>query len=160
MKKVIIIRHAKSSWNDFNLSDFDRPLDSRGLRDAPLMAERLKKAGHIPQILISSNALRAKTTANYFSTVFDLDVRLVPSLYHGQPDDYLNVITELEEDIKTVALFGHNPGITYIANLIKPGCTDNIPTCGIIVATLSDMMWEEADWNKMTLTELMYPIKN
>ena len=160
MKQVIIIRHAKSSWSDFSLSDFERPLDTRGLRDAPMMAERLKNLGYLPQKLCSSNAVRAKETAQYFSTLNSLSLDLYPDLYHGQPDDYIDVMSGLDDSITCAAFFGHNPGITYVANLIKPGCTDNIPTCGIIIATFPSEKWADANWKKMTLVELMYPNKD
>jgi len=157
LKKVIIVRHAKSSWTDFSLSDFDRPLDKRGIHDAPVMAERLKEAGFLPDKMISSNAVRAKTTAGYFSKVFDISLEATNDLYHGLPDDYLDIIKAQDQKIDTIALFGHNPGITIIANLIKIGCTDNIPTCGIVIAELEDNNWSKAEWQNMKLLQLMYP---
>jgi phosphohistidine phosphatase len=160
LKQVIIIRHAKSSWSDFSLSDFERPLDTRGLHDAPLMAERLKNLGYLPQKLCSSNAARAKETSQYFSKINNLPIDLYPNLYHGSPEDYIAVMSGLDESISCAAFFGHNPGITYVANLIKPGCTDNIPTCGIIIATFPTGTWAEANWKKMNLVELMYPNKD
>ena len=156
MKKVIIVRHAKSSWTDFSLSDFDRPLDTRGIHDAQVMAERLKEAGFLPDKIISSNAVRAKTTAGYFSNVFDISMEETNDLYHGLPDDYLDIIKAQDQKVGTIALFGHNPGITIIANLIKIGCTDNIPTCGIVIAELGDDNWSEAEWQKMKLLHLLY----
>lgn len=157
MKKVIIVRHAKSSWTDFTLSDFDRPLDKRGIHDAPFMAERLKEAGFLPDKMISSNAVRAKTTAGYFSNVFDISLEESNDLYHGLPDDYLDIIKAQDQKVGTIALFGHNPGITIIANLIKVGCTDNIPTCGIVIAELGDDNWSKAEWHNMKLLQLMNP---
>jgi len=160
MKQVIIVRHAKSSWTDFGLSDFERPLDTRGLRDAPLMAERLKGMGYSPQILCSSNAVRAIETAQYFSKLNNITLDFFPNLYHGLPEDYIEVMSGLDESISSAAFFGHNPGITFVANLIKPGCTDNIPTCGIIVASFPVGKWSEANWKNMTLVELLYPNKD
>ena len=96
MKQVIIIRHAKSSWSDFSLSDFERPLDTRGLHDAPLMAERLKNLGYLPQKLCSSNAARAKETSQYFSKINNLPIDLYPNLYHGSPEDYIAVMSGLD----------------------------------------------------------------
>ncbi|MFZ1750476.1 MAG: histidine phosphatase family protein [Saprospiraceae bacterium] len=157
MKTIIIIRHAKSAWNDIRISDFDRTLDARGWRDAPLMALRLKDAGHYPQMIISSSAVRAKTTAQFFADAYGLEVHETKDLYHGDPQDYLDKINVLDENIKCIALFGHNPGITYLANEIQMGCTDNIPTCGIIVATMPDLPWSKADWSQMNLETLMFP---
>lgn len=158
IKKIIIVRHAKSSWSDFSLSDFERPLDQRGLNDAPVMAEVLKDAGHYPQKIVSSSAVRAKSTASYFSTSFKIPVELVSSLYHGQPMDYLEQIVLLSEDVQCVAYFGHNPGITLLANEIQPGVTDNIPTCGIIVAEMpQEIPWKNAKWSKMKLKHILTP---
>lgn len=157
MKKVIIIRHAKSSWSDFGLSDFDRPLDKRGQHDAPNMASRLRKLGHIPDVIFSSDALRAKTTAGYFAKEFNVALKEIKKLYHGLPEEYLNIINSTSEEFGTVALFGHNPGITIIANSIKKGCTDNVPTCGIIIAQCSLMPWGLMDWHNMDMIDLIYP---
>ncbi|MBK9733508.1 MAG: histidine phosphatase family protein [Saprospiraceae bacterium] len=157
MKHIIIIRHAKSSWTDINLSDFERTLDPRGLSDAPIMAERLKSKGYSPEIIVSSDAMRAKTTAAYFADCFGLSLKLDPKLYHGQSDNYLNAIAGINDEINTVALVGHNPGITHIANLIAPGCTNNIPTCGIIIATSSKTHWSFMSWKDMHVETLMFP---
>jgi phosphohistidine phosphatase len=157
-KKIIIVRHAKSSWTDIGLSDFDRPLDERGLRDAPVMADLLKETGHFPEKLISSSAVRAKSTAHYFSKVFDIPVETTRELYHGEPENYIDQLNLLNETTLSIALFGHNPGITYLANLIKPGVTDNIPTCGIIIAEMpKNILWKDVSWSKMKLISILTP---
>lgn len=157
-KKIIIIRHAKSSWSDFNISDFDRPLDERGLRDAPIMANLLKETGHHPQKLISSAANRAQSTAKYFSKVFDLPIEITKELYHGEPGNYIDQLMDLDNTVHCVALFGHNPGITHIANLIQRGSTDNVPTCGIIIAeTIDDTTWQKISWKNMRLINILTP---
>lgn len=160
VKKIIIVRHAKSSWVDYSLSDFDRPLDKRGIHDAPVMAERLRDEGHIPQLIFTSSAIRAKSTAAFFAQTFGVKAEETKALYHGEPDDYLEILTRLPEEVNCVALFGHNPGITFIANLIKPGCADNIPTCGIIVAEMPGTSWEKADWSSMHLVRILFPKEN
>lgn len=158
IKKIIIVRHAKSSWADISLSDFDRSLDQRGLNDAPVMAELLRDTGHYPQKIVSSTAVRAKSTATFFSDIFRIPVEFADSLYHGQPNDYLNQMVQLPENIQCVALFGHNPGITYIANEIQSGVTNNIPTCGIIVAEMPlEVSWKNVHWSKMNLKKILTP---
>ena len=157
MKKVIIVRHAKSSWTDFSLSDFDRPLDNRGHHDAVHMAARLKESGHIPQRIITSSAVRAKTTAQYFSKAFDIPLEESRDLYHGQAEDYLDIIKSLDEKTECIAMFGHNPGITFLANLINMGCTDNIPTCGIVIAEVKSAVWAKSEWDNMKLVRIMTP---
>ena len=157
MKNIIIVRHAKSSWSDFNLSDFNRPLDKRGIHDAPLMAQKLKDCGYIPDHIFTSDAVRAKTTAQSFQSLFNVPMTEVHSLYHGDPEDYMDVLRGLNEDFGTVALFGHNPGITYLANMISPGITDNIPTCGIIIAKYKGHDWHMVNWQDLDLQKILVP---
>jgi phosphohistidine phosphatase len=157
LKKVIIVRHAKSSWDDFRMTDFERPLDQRGLRDAPYMAKLLKTEGLKPDVIYTSDANRAQTTANFFASEFDMEIKKKHSLYHGAPDDYLDVIRMENDHYQTIALFGHNPGITFLTNLISPGSTHNIPTCGIIVAEWNSSKWGNCDWQKMKLLKIFTP---
>lgn len=157
MKKVIIVRHAKSSWTDLSMKDFDRPLDSRGLHDAPVMAKVLHNAGYKPDVIYSSDANRALTTARYFAEEFGMQVQKKHSLYHGEPDDYLDIIVDENDHTQTIALFGHNPGITYMANLIKSGCTNNIPTCGIIIAEFTGTSWSLCQWKDLKLVKILTP---
>jgi phosphohistidine phosphatase len=160
LKKVIIVRHAKSSWDDFRMTDFDRPLDQRGLRDAPNMAKLLKAEGLKPDIIYTSDANRAQTTANFFASEFDMEINKKHSLYHGAPDDYLDVIRMENDQYQTIALFGHNPGITFLTNLISSGSTDNIPTCGIIIAGYVGKLWSDCDWSGLKLIKILTPKTN
>lgn len=157
MKTILISRHAKSAWDNPGLQDFDRPINDRGHRDAPEMAEKIKRLGHKPDILISSPANRALTTAKYYASLFDMHISEVPNLYHGMPEHYLEALQELSEDVHTVFLFGHNPGITYIANMIKPGVTDNIPTAGVIVVKSRADLWSHVDWELCSLEKILTP---
>ncbi|MBK8620393.1 MAG: histidine phosphatase family protein [Saprospiraceae bacterium] len=157
MKTILISRHAKSAWDNPGLKDFDRPLNTRGHHDAPEMAEKIKQLGIIPDVLISSPANRALTTARYYASLFDMPITEIPNLYHGMPEHYLDSVHELAEDVQTVVLFGHNPGITYIANMIKPGITDNIPTAGVIVAKSRADLWSDVDWELCSLERILTP---
>lgn len=157
-KQIIIVRHGKSSWTNFNLSDHDRPLDERGLKDGPFMANLLAEKGYFPQRLITSTAVRAKATAHFFSERFGIVPEDERSLYHGLPQNYIDQIKLLDENVNTAALFGHNPGITLIANQIKPGSTDNIPTCGIIIATMNlQTPWHKIRFEDMNLKTILVP---
>lgn len=157
-KKIYIVRHAKSSWVDFNLTDFERPLDERGQRDAPVMANYLKSRGVLPDFILSSPAVRAKSTAEIFANVFQKTVNYADNLYHGYPEDYLEHITGLSEAVKCIIIFGHNPGITYMANLVEADSTDNVSTCGVLELSMkSSLPWETADWQKMTLDNIFSP---
>jgi len=158
MKTIVFIRHAKSSWTDYSLNDFDRPLDNRGLRDAPLMAKLLQSKNINPEVIISSPANRALSTARYFGDKFQLNIQNDKALYHGFPENYLDAIAGLNEEVHCVALFGHNPGLTIVANDIKPGSTDNLPTCGIIIATADDKIpWKDLSFDDMHLETILYP---
>jgi len=121
------------------------------------MAARLKEAGHLPQRIISSPAVRAKTTARYFSQVFDVPLEEARDLYHGLIDDYMDIIKSLDETTECAALFGHNPGITFLTNLIQENVTDNIPTCGIVIVEVKSANWADSNWDDMKLIGIMTP---
>ncbi len=159
MKKYIyIIRHAKSSWTDPLIADHDRPLDSRGLRDAPVMADVLKQSGYVIDKIVSSTANRARTTAGYFAETYGLEIELENQLYHGTPDHYMDVMQVQPETVMALAMFGHNPGITWLANLLKNNVIDNVPTCGIIICSVnSDILWQNIEWNDITLVSILTP---
>ncbi len=157
-KRIYIGRHAKSSWAQPGMADHDRPLNDRGLNDAPAMAKLLHNAGHPIEMVISSTARRAKTTASFIAHEYGLELVTESKLYHGDPDDYIDALSTVPEQIKAVALFGHNPGITLIANEIQRNITPNIPTCGIIVAEMDDQIsWTDAQWSNMKLIQILTP---
>ncbi len=160
MKRIYVVRHAKSSWGDLSLADIDRPLNKRGTRDAPFMGGKCKSKGYIPDMLISSNANRAMSTAKIFCTVLGLEADKLSyekSLYHAPEDTYLNVCFGLEMDIESVMLFGHNPGITYLANSVADKYIDNVPTCGVLVIDASIENWNELDFSNCKLKDFIYP---
>jgi len=136
MKTVYFIRHAKSSWKDMSLRDFDRPLNKRGKRDAPFMAEKLKEFGVQPDAIISSPANRAITTATHFAkglAILPKNIIQAPSIYEAYPSSILKVVQNQSNDWQTILVFGHNPGFTMVANSFKGGAhIDNVPTCGIV----------------------------
>lgn len=146
MKKLLIIRHAKSSWDAAVQSDFDRPLNERGLKDAPAMAQRLlKKEVKIDQIL-SSPANRALTTATFFAKAYGIKTKKileVPELYHAGIIVFNRVIDELDDDDKSVAIFSHNPGITDFVNSLTNVRVDNVPTCGIFAVKAAVKSWKD-----------------
>lgn len=157
MKTIVFVRHAKSSWTDINMSDYDRPLDDRGVRDAPVMAARLAAEGPDIGLLITSGANRARSTARYFEKELGLPLSETRELYHGMPEDYLQQLHMVDDKVPGVALFGHNPGITYLANMIEPDCTDNVPTCGILIAVSEADRWQDVDFRSMKLVKMMVP---
>lgn len=150
MKKLFIIRHAKSSWDDPELDDFDRPLNKRGQKDAPRMGKRLKEKRITPDIMISSPAERALATCIAIAKVLDFDqpkIKTERKLYHASEDEILNVLRNLKDSPRdseeVVLLFGHNPGLTEFANSLLKQTIVNIPTCGIVAAELPVERWQD-----------------
>ena len=113
MKKLLLIRHAKAGSHD--MKDFDRPLTDKGIRDAEHMAGELKKAELIPEYVLTSPALRTKTTADIFIKVLAIPHKgKDKAIYEANTHTLLNVITHLPDEYSFVALVGHNPGISQI----------------------------------------------
>jgi phosphohistidine phosphatase len=134
MKTLLLIRHAKSSWEGMVDSDFDRPLNSRGKKDAPEMAMRLLQSKIKVDIFISSPAKRAKMTAYRFIKEFKRnknEILFIPSLYEAGVQVFYDVVYMLDNACNSAALFSHNPGITEFVNTLTEVRLDNMPTCGI-----------------------------
>ena len=151
MKTLYLIRHAKSSWDEPNQDDFDRPLNKRGKKDAPNMAKRLKEKRVTPDFMITSPAKRALDTCQEFTKILGYDkdkIKTDQRLYHANEDQILTVIRELKDrdgdEEEIVLIFGHNPGLTEFANILLNECIDNIPTCGILKAHLKIDEWKDA----------------
>jgi len=143
-KHLFVIRHAKSDWS-FDVDDFDRPLNPRGFKNAPKMAIRLAEYAIRPQKLVSSPAKRAITTAQIFAEHLGIPVHDVQSdnrLYEALPNTLLQVINEWDDDYTSVALFGHNPGLTLLVNYLANENIYNLPTCGIVHIRFDDA----SDW--------------
>ena len=146
MKSLLIVRHAKSSWDNAALNDLDRPLNLRGKHDAPVMAKRLIKAGIKIGLFVSSPAKRARHTAEIFLHEFgrkDKELVLVQELYNAQVQDFKEVVAGLDDQYDSVALFSHNPGITTFANILSSVRLDNMPTCSIFAVTSTADSWQE-----------------
>src|SRR5882762_1309950 len=165
MKKLYLVRHAKSSWADPDMDDFDRPLNDRGTNDAPRMARLLKEQKIVPDRMISSPAVRALSTCKAFAEVLKYDpgkIVTVPKLYHASAETWLNVLSSLKEhkdDEDITLVFGHNPGITEFTNELLNISIDDIPTCGIVSATLKIDSWTEIAWGCGKLDSFDYPKK-
>jgi len=146
LKTLILVRHAKSSWDSIGLDDAERPLNERGKKDAPEMAGRLKDKKVEVEIFISSPAKRAHKTAKYFAEEFGLnkkEVLIVTKLYGASVGTFLEVVTSIEDKYKTAAIFSHNPGITEFANTLSSVHTDNIPTSGIFAVQANTNKWSD-----------------
>ena len=145
MKQLLIIRHAKSSWDISTLNDFDRSLNERGLRDAPMMAKRLHDKKVSIDAFVSSTAKRAFTTAKYFANEFGLNENLIIKkleLYHASSSVFYKVISDFNNDFNSIAVFSHNPGITYFVNALTKTKIDNMPTSGIFAINIHTNDWK------------------
>lgn len=144
MKTLYLVRHAKSSWDDMTLSDIDRPLGVRGLRDAPRMAAYLKEKGLKPDALVSSPALRALETATIFGQHFGIqpdDITVINSLYEASPQRVLDVVQKLPDHRQAVMIFGHNPTFTDLANMFGSSYISNVPTAAVCEIFSSANSW-------------------
>ncbi len=162
MKKLYLVRHAKSSWADMGMDDFDRPLNERGKKDAPQMANLLKHREVVPNQMISSPAKRAFSTCLLFAEVLKFESSKIitdKKLYHAGADTILKVLSNLKEqgDEEVVFLFGHNPGITEFANNLLNIAIDNIPTCGIVEAKLDIETWKEISFGCGKMNSFNFP---
>jgi phosphohistidine phosphatase len=146
MKTLILVRHAKSSHSFGLSSDFDRPLNDRGFREAADMGKKLfKKKIPIDQF-ISSPAVRAKTTAELFVAEYDRKLKeifFLPSLYHAAPENFIDVTRGLDDAYFHIALFSHNPGITDFASSLTHTRISHMPTCSVFALTSPIDSWKD-----------------
>ena len=163
MKTLLLVRHAKSSWDSLTLNDFDRPLNERGKNDAPIMAKRVKKRIIKIDAFISSPAKRAKKTAEYFIKEFGIsedDIIFVSALYDETIKDFETTIREIKDKHDCVAIFSHNPGITVFANqLIANANIDNMPTCSVFAVKANVDKWKDFSKAKKDFLFFEYPKK-
>jgi phosphohistidine phosphatase len=155
-----VIRHAKSSWEWDDINDFERPLNERGKRDAPLMARRLSVNGALPDLLVSSPAKRAKRTAVLFSRELGLpeeDILFKTELYHAPVDVFYDVLKKIDDRFSTVALFSHNPGITTFVNELTQVKVDHMPTCGLYAVKIQVEHWADFKDGKKEFWFFDYP---
>lgn len=160
MRTLFLIRHAKSSWDNPGLRDFDRPLNKRGIHDAPKMAKTLEKQGIKPDLLVSSPAKRALTTALFFAETFGVADEAVlrnEDIYMASPREILKIISQLPDSAQTVFLFGHNPTFTEVANHFSDDFIDNIPTCGVVQIESPADVWKEFSEGNATVKACFFP---
>jgi phosphohistidine phosphatase len=147
MKQLFIIRHAKSSWAEFKLPDFERPLNERGKADAPAMAKRLLAKKIKIDAFLSSPAKRAKKTCLLFCEEYGIKedkMIIVESLYLAPPETFFEVVNNLDNKYKHVAIFAHNPGVTDFVNMLtKDVHIDEMPTCSIFAVEAKIDDWKE-----------------
>lgn len=129
------------------MKDFDRPLNPRGLRDAPAMAKRLLEQGIDINGFISSTALRAITTCTIFAKTYDREAEITTRNYLYEPtmQAFANAIKKADDELNTIAIFAHNPGITEFANSLTNTRVDDMPTCAIFAVQAAITSWTDFD---------------
>ena len=162
MKKLFLVRHAKSSWSNPDLDDIERPLNKRGKRDAPFMGKVLNDNNINPDLIISSPAERAFVTAKTVAEQINypiIKIQIIDRLYHGGFKDLLVTLKGTKPSINTLMLFGHNPGLTDLSNYISNQHIENIPTTGIVEIDLRVNNWNEIDEDSGTFVDFEFPKK-
>jgi len=160
MKELLLVRHAKSSWSNPGLDDIDRPLNERGKRDAPYMAQYVKSKGIQLSHLISSPAKRAFKTAKQFHKVFEdsgAQFDKDQDLYFGSESDWLHIINSLGPEVILPAFFSHNPTITYFTNSFADDYIENVPTCGVIHLKSSVDDWSKLHYDNTNVIGVYFP---
>lgn len=161
MKTLILVRHAKSSWDDPSLKDRDRPLNGRGKKDAPAMGERLAKLGIQPDLILSSPAVRALTTAEIFAKALDYKRKKIvvdEQIYATTPATLLNIIHTINDEVKCAMLFGHNPEFSDLANALSSQVND-LPTCAVVEMHFDVKTWPAISRETLKSCELHLPKK-
>jgi phosphohistidine phosphatase len=147
MKTLLVLRHAKSSWKDTSLEDHDRPLNKRGKKTAPRMGKLLKDEKLVPDLIISSTAVRAKKTAEAVAKTAKVksDIRLEPRLYLAGTQTMIQVLQEITSDpIKRVMIVGHNPGQENLVQELT-GRAEPFPTAALAHIELPIKKWSDME---------------
>lgn len=159
-KRLLLIRHAKSDWGNPSIRDFDRPLNKRGNAAAPEMAQRMSNQNIYPDLIVSSPALRALTTAKYFAKAWKLaenDIITDKRIYEAGINQLLNVVNQFDNNYHTIALFGHNPGLTDFANYLSDLNCYNMPTCSIVILDFQVDNWNLVSGSTAEVLLFDYP---
>lgn len=160
MKTLTLLRHAKSSWDNRGLADHERPLNNRGLRDAPEMARRIHAAAIRPSLIVSSPATRAWETAKVLASEISYPIEFLQrdnKLYLASLDTLLDFVGTLDVGFNNIVVVGHNPGMTNFANFLSPNLTDNVPTCGVVSVSINTEDWDLRKKGAVTLDLFDYP---
>lgn len=154
MKTLLILRHAKSSWKHPELSDHDRPLNKRGKHDAPVMGRQLKEKRLVPDLIISSTAVRAKDTALVIADVvgYTKEIVFLSSLYAASPDAYIQAISHVAGDYSTILVVGHNPGLEELIEVLT-GDMHELSTCALAIIEMPIEKWSTLNRRQGKLIE-------
>lgn len=158
MKTLFLLRHAKSSWDDPTLADFERPLNGRGLKAAPFMGEFLRKNGFFPQMIVSSPAVRARHTAELVNDAggFNAELKFEDRIYEASPHALREVVAGLSDRVDNLMVVGHNPGIEALVRSLT-GRIEPMPTAAAAIIDLSVTSWSELVAGSGTLRHIFRP---
>ena len=162
MKNLYLTRHAKSSWGNPGLADIDRPLNSRGKKAAPSMGKLIMDKGEKPELLVSSPANRAFSTAKVFASAMGLhetDVLIKDTIYGAGVHQLLNLVQDVDDLYNSIMLFGHNPTFTSFGNMVSGENIMNIVTCGVVRIDFEFSSWKNIDFNSGRMIYYEYPKK-
>ena len=160
MKTLYLLRHAKSSWSDASLNDFDRPLNKRGKRDAPFIANKLVEKRFFPQLILASPAKRAKITALCVAEAIKYPLEEIiwdKDIYSLGMDYLLKLIQKQDAKLTHILLVGHNFELTDFANFLCPEEVENIPTTGVYSMNMDIENWSELGSQCARLSFFDYP---
>jgi phosphohistidine phosphatase len=160
MRRITLLRHAKSDWSAPPKNDFDRPLNQRGESNGKLIGTRLKNNGVRPSLIISSDAVRAMATARLIARNIGYPIEFIQpdhNLYLASPVSIIDVLECEGENYNDVMVVGHNPGLTELANRLCNSQIDNIPTCGIFAVDMEIDSWADLANTQGTLNYFDYP---
>ena len=161
LKRVTIVRHAKSDWSK-NLPDIARPLNERGRRNAPEMGQRLAARGVVPDLILTSPAVRVRITAETIAAQIGYptsDIEVIDDLYGADVEEVLEILMALDDSVGHVAVFGHNPCLTSFVNHVTGAGIANIPTCGVAELSFAAERWAGIENAEAKLLEFDYPKK-
>lgn len=163
MKELTLVRHAKSSWKYPELDDFDRPLNNRGRHDLPAMTKRIAAYPLRPDLILSSSAKRALTTATAIHTCLQLPVEQLqtqPELYEACSETLMLILQNLPESTQHVMLVGHNPGLESLAYLLTHEPLEKFPTAAVLHLQLGITEWHELAEDCASIILFDYPKKH
>jgi len=158
LKKIYVLRHSKSSWKDQSLSDFQRPLNSRGKADGPKMSSYLRSRIDNIDFLHCSSSVRTYETSKYFiERIKFIDIKYDDSLYHSSSSEIINKIKYYDKQYNSAMIIAHNPGLTNLINEISDIMLDNLPTTGFVEINFDCTKWSDISLDNSTVVDIKFP---
>jgi phosphohistidine phosphatase len=160
MKTLILIRHAKASWDNPNPDDFERPITAQGQEDARATGEKLKKLKVHPDLIVASPAKRTLETAEIIAKELDYpvnDIKTEKQIYTGGVEDIVELIKKTDKKINTLVFFGHNPNLTWLVHYFCEGEKMNMPTCGVATIEFEMTSWGHLSDANNKLVSFIHP---